>query len=325
MERVGDLGEFGLIERLTKRLKVNAGVVAGIGDDAAVVRAENQLLVVTSDLFIEDTHFRRGDAPPEAIGEKAAMAAISDIAAMGGAPAFVLISLATPENEDVSFLEAVYRGLAAAAERYDAAIVGGDTTRSHAGVVLDVTVIGEIRGPRYLLRSGAQPGDCLMHTGRLGVAGAGLHALLHSHDAESLVHRHYHPVACVAEGTWLAAQPPVHAMMDISDGLGQDAGHLAKASGLGVNLETDRFLRATNLTFYCEQHALDPNTFILNGGEDYELLGAVDPEHADSLANAFYQEFGLEMTRAGVFTDVWQGLRVDGAPGTPLGFDHFRH
>lgn len=324
MAGVEELGEFGLIERLTKRLKMNANVVAGIGDDAAVVRVGEKLLAVTSDLFIEGTHFRRNDAAAEAIGGKAAMAAISDIAAMGGSPKFVVVSIAVSADDDVGFLEGVYRGLADAAEGYDAVVIGGDTTRSQAGLVVDVIVIGELIDGRYQLRRGARPGDWLMQTGRLGVSGAGLNALLHGRKGESLIHRHYHPIARVAEGTWLAAQPPVRAMIDISDGLGQDAGHIAESSGVGVNIETDRFLYAANLKHFCEQHGLDPAMFVLSGGEDYELLIAVDPEYGDGLIDAFFQGFRLELTRVGTFTDARQGVRVDGAPVTGLGFDHFR-
>jgi thiamine-monophosphate kinase len=163
-----------------------------------------------------------------------------------------------------------------------------------------------------------------MHTGRLGVSGAGLNALMQGRAGESLVHRHFHPVARVAEGAWLASQPYVHAMMDVSDGLGQDAGHIAEASGLGVDIETGNFLHAANLNHYCAKHGLDPNIFILTGGEDYELLLAVDPAQGDELANAFFQGFRLELTRVGAFTDAWRGIRVDGAAVTNLGFDHFR-
>lgn len=324
MAGVDELGEFGLIARLTRRFKKNAHVVAGIGDDAAVVRVGDRLMAVTADLFIEDVHFRRGDAPPDAIGGKAAMAAMSDIAAMGGAPRFLVLSIAVAEDEDVEFLDEIYRGIAEAVESYEAVVIGGDTTRSTSGLTIDVMVIGELVGARYLLRRGARPGDWLLHTGRLGVSGAGLNALLHGRAGASLIHRHFHPVARVAEGMWLASQPPVHAMMDISDGLGQDAGHLAGSSGVGVNIETERFLHATNLKHFCEQHALDPNMFVLMGGEDYELLIAVDPEYGDGLINAFFQGFRLELTRVGTFTDAWQGVRVDGAPVTGLGFDHFR-
>lgn len=323
MEPIEQLGEFGLIARLTRRLRANAKVIVGIGDDAAIVRAGDRLLAVTSDLFIENTHFRRQDAAPESIGAKAAMAAISDIAAMGGAPDFLVISIAAAPGEDAAFLEGVYAGMANAAAGYDAVIIGGDTTASPGGLILDVMVIGELRDRRYLLRRGAKAGDWLMHTGRLGLAGAGLNALVHGRKAESLVHRHYHPTARVAEGMWFASQPPVRAMMDISDGLGQDAGHIAQASGLGVNIETERLHLPANLRHYCERHALDPAMFVLSGGEDYELLLAVDPAYGDGLTNAFFQGFRLELTRVGAFTDAWVGVRVDGAPVTGLGFDHF--
>jgi thiamine-monophosphate kinase len=324
MERVEDLGEFGVIDRLTRGLRSHPQVLTAIGDDAAVVRIGDRLQVVTSDLFIEGTHFRRQDAAPDAIGEKAAMGAMSDVAAMGGFPRFVVVSLAVSEGEEVAFLEGVYRGLSGAAAAYDAVIIGGDTTRSPAGLVIDVLVLGELRGNRYVLRSGARPGDWLVHTGRLGLAGAGLNALAHGRAAPSLVHRHYHPTARVAEGTWLCAQPHVHAMIDISDGLGQDAGHLADRSGLGVTLETEHFLVATNLRHYCEQHALDPAVFVLTGGEDYELLFAADPAYAPGLMNAFFEGFQLEATKVGEFTDAFEGVRVDGAPVTGMGFDHFR-
>ena len=324
MATLNDIGEFGWIKRMARLVPGAPSVIAGIGDDCAVLRVGDRLLLMSCDLAVEGVHFRR-NLSPEDIGWKAAASALSDIAAMGGLPLFALVSLGCPGATETSFLEGLYSGLVDACSQAGATIVGGDTTESPDGVVIDVTVLGEAIGGRYLLRKGAQPGDVLAVTGLLGLSAAGRHALEHGHDAPALVRAHAHPAPRVTEGQWLSACPEVHALIDISDGLVQDAGHLAEASMLGLDVHPALLPIAPSLTEYCEAHGLDPYAFALAGGEDYELAFAIDGAKSAETVAALRREFPhTEITIAGTFTDAWAGTRVAGRAPAQTGFDHFK-
>ncbi len=323
MSTLHDVGEFGLIARIAKMAASAPHVIEGIGDDCAVLRFNTHTLLVSCDLSIEGVHFLPG-TPPEAIGWKSAASSLSDIAAMGGAPSFVLVSLACPPDCEVAYIERVYDGLLDALAQSGAVLVGGDTSRSPAGLMLDVTSIGEVVGGRCLTRKGARPGDRLVTTGHLGLSAAGLHALENGHEAPALVHAHYEPTPRVSEGQWLASRTEVHAMIDISDGLAQDAGHLADAGRLGVDIARASVPLDPGLAAYSEVHACDPYAFMLGGGEDYELAFAVDEAACDDVLAAFRREFHIPVSVVGVFNDTWHGVRVDGEPLSSGGFDHFK-
>lgn len=318
-----DVGEFGFIDRLARLIPASPYVLEGIGDDCAVFRVSDRILLVSSDLCIENVHFRRERVAAADIGWKAAAACLSDIAAMGGAPLYCLTSLACPPSERTGFIEEIYQGMLSAMSRFGAVIVGGDTTRSDGGVTLDVTVIGEAVGGRYLRRRGAKIGDHIVVTGTLGSSAAGLHALTHGIDHPALIDAHMYPSPRILEGQWLCARPEVHAMLDISDGLCQDAGHLSKASRLGIDLYPERLPVAPGLARYCEEHKLDPMALMLTGGEDYELAFAIDAGESDLTLDAFHHEFRVETTVVGTVTDAWTGVRVHGETPASPGFDHF--
>ncbi|MDQ1255793.1 MAG: Thiamine-monophosphate kinase [Candidatus Hydrogenedentes bacterium] len=313
MPTVRELGEFGLIERVARLCPGHPSVIEGIGDDCAVVRTGNRVILLSCDLSIENVHFRRATATPEDIGWKAAASALSDIAAMGGQPLCCLVALACPADTDAAYIESVGQGIADAVSDCGAALVGGDTTQSMEGIVLDVTVVGEPVEGRYLLRKGARPDDVLGVTGRLGLASAGLHALTHGFDAPALARAHRHPVPRIAEGQWLCRRGDAHALIDISDGLVQDAGHLAGAAGLGIDIAPEALPIAPELAAYCAAHGLDPLEFILSGGEDYELAVALAPD----------DEPDARITVVGRFTDEWTGVRVAGKPVQRGGYTHF--
>ncbi|MBN2307429.1 MAG: thiamine-phosphate kinase [Candidatus Hydrogenedentes bacterium] len=323
MNTVGDLGEFGLIRRLARVLPTTPAVLEGIGDDCAVLRYADRLLLVSSDLFVEDVHFRRSMMGPEEIGWKAAAAAISDVAAMGGAPLFSLVSLACEGGTDVAFVESVYRGMANVFSQYGGVIVGGDTSRCTGPMVLDVTVIGEVSGNRCLRRRGALPGDVIAVTGYPGLSAAGLDALERGKDQAELTQRHRWPRPRIREGQWLCARPEVHAMLDTSDGLVQDAEHIAEASGLGIDIESARVPIAPILARHCEEYGLDAQALILTGGEDYELAFTMGAENHEETLRALNNEFRTVVTVVGRCTDEWTGVRVDGREPDVGGFDHF--
>lgn len=324
MATIGDLGEFGFIERITPLLPSRPGVLVGAGDDCAVLQCGDRTLLVTCDLSIENIHFRLDAGNAEDVGWKAIAASLSDIAAMGGTPLFATVSLAAPRQTDLALLDALYRGMAQAAQSAGAAIVGGDTTASPEGLILDSMVIGEATEGRYLLRRGALPGDKLIVTGFLGRSRAGLHAQEHNHPAPELLAAHRRPLPRLREGQWLARRPEVHAMIDVSDGLVQDAAHIAALSSVGLDIVSKSVPIAPELRTYCAQHGLDPVETALAGGEDYELAFAADFEYADALVRAFNAEMPCRVAIVGEFSSGHCGVRVDGQPSPISGFDHFK-
>jgi thiamine-monophosphate kinase len=323
--RADDVGEFGLIRRIARLLPSAPSVIEGIGDDCAALRLGDRILLVSTDLSIQGIHFSPKYSAPEDIGWKAAAASLSDIAAMGGTPLFGLTSLACPPDTDVAFIEGLYQGIASAMSRFGTTVVGGDTSRNPDGIVLDVAVIGEPRSGRFLRRRGARIGDLLAVTGHLGLSAGGLDALRHGRSAPTLTYIHNHPSPRIPEGEWLARAEAAHAMMDISDGLVQDAGHLARANQLGINLYPERLPLYPPLARYCDEHGFDPKTFMLYGGEDYELLFALSASASRSAMEEFHREFRTVLTVIGEFTDAWTGVRIDGQePPDAAGHDHFR-
>lgn len=318
-----DIGEFGLIERIRRLIPTSSDVLESIGDDCAVLRFGDRLLLATTDLFVEDVHFRRAHAAPRDLGSKAAAAAISDIAAMGGRPMFCLVSFACPADKRAEDAEQLVLGMNDLAARFGVFIVGGDTTSSRVGMTIDVVVLGEALDGRYVARHGARPGDAVLVTGSLGKSAAGLHALEHGHPAPQLVAAHLHPVPRVYEGQWLAARGCVHAMIDVSDGLCQDLGHIARLSGVGIEIRSEAIPKSRQLEQYAAEHGIRASSLALHGGEDYELALTASMADATRLAEDFRERFGTALTIIGEASDRWGGVRVDGAESQG-GFEHFR-
>ncbi|MBW7864331.1 MAG: thiamine-phosphate kinase [Candidatus Hydrogenedens sp.] len=323
MTTLSELGEFGLIARVTAGLKQGGGVVVGTGDDCAVLRLGNGLLLASCDAFIENIHFKREWASPRDIGWKAAASALSDIAAMGGTALYVLATVGSPKDSDALFVQEVCAGIAESVEACGAALVGGDMTGSPGPLILDIAVLGEVSGGRYLARSGALPGDLLAVTGYPGQSAAGLLALIHGIDAPPLIQAHLRPEPRLAEGRWLARQPGAHAMIDLSDGLLQDLGHIAGRSGVGINVDSDLVPMAPALNGFESTISQPLESLTLSGGEDYELAVALDPADAESLCAAFAAEFGHPLTVVGFAEQGWTGIRLDGQEAGQRGFDHF--
>lgn len=314
--------EFDLIRRLTAGIDdVPPGVEVGPGDDAAILEGG---WLVSTDLAVEDVHFRRGWLPPDELGGRATRAAISDLAAMAASPVGVFLSLAgSPADHRDGTLEAVGRGARAAAAACGAALLGGDVTRSPGPLVIDVVVLG--RAPRPVRRNGARPGHELWVTGRLGAAAAVVACLGRGDPVPPPdLRRFARPAPRLAEARWLAATGRVHALIDLSDGLAGDAGHVSAASGVGIEIDGDAVPVDPRV-----EALLGPGTGLptaLSGGEDYELLLAADaglPERVDEFERAFP---GVELTRVGRVVEG-DGVRLRSADGSlrPLdgAFDHF--
>ena len=236
------LGEFGLIGELSSWLPASAGTLVGIGDDAAVLATPDGRVVATTDFLIEGRHFRRDWSSGADAGHKAAARSLADLAAMGADPAGLLLALAAPPDLPVTWAASLARGLAAEAARAGAAVIGGDTARADT-VLLAVTGLGNLAGRDPVLRSGAKPGDVVAVAGPLGHAAAGLALLTAGLAAgvrdNSLVSEHLRPMPPYDAGPEAAALGAT-AMIDISDGLLADLGHIARASGVLVDLAPDR-------------------------------------------------------------------------------------
>jgi thiamine-monophosphate kinase len=325
MTNLKDLGEFGLIERLTRVLPgANPAIVEGIGDDCAVIRTGDTLLLLSCDASIEDIHFDGAYYQPRDIGWKAAASALSDIAAMGGVARYALVTLACPTDKPLDFVEALYQGLADAIMQSGAVIIGGDTTRSPDRIMLDVTVIGEVPDNRYLPRHGVRSGDVLVLTGMPGQSAGGLCALQKGLSIPTLTRAHLQPLPRLKEGQWLAAHPEVHAMIDCSDGLLQDVEHLALASQCGIDIDPELLPISPELLSHEDALQKDSRDLVLHGGEDYELIFSVAPDQVNALRDEFGTCFDLPITEIGICSEDWQGIRIGGEiPSATSGFDHF--
>ncbi|UCH35005.1 MAG: thiamine-phosphate kinase [Armatimonadota bacterium] len=328
-----DLGEFGLIARLRARWpQMSGAVVVGPGDDTAAIRPEpGHLLLFTVDAMVEDVHFRRRWMAPNDLGWKAMAQNISDIAAMGGQPTQALVCLSLPGDLDSQFVDKLYDGLDAAASEYGASIIGGDIVGSTGGVMVSVSLLGEVEEALLMRRSGAQPGDVLMVTGALGDAAAGLRILeaerSPGEDKEDAVVKHLRPVPRLNEARILARGGHVTAAIDVSDGLAGDARHIAEESGVGVRLYADRVPIGAACAAAAKRLDVDPLDLALRGGEDYELLVAVRPDEAERLAEFLHHETAVPLTAVGEVVDAEQGetlVRSDGDEMPLAGaFDHF--
>jgi thiamine-monophosphate kinase len=319
-ETLAALGEFGLLRRLLPRLPAGRDVLLGPGDDCAVVRTRAGGLLITVDALVAGVHFRPGWLTPAALGRKAFAVNASDVAAMRGAPRWCVTHIGAPPRTPAAAVEAIARGVAAAAAAVGAAAVGGNLSRA-AELSVTVTLVGAAP-PRPLTRAGARPGDVLYVTGTLGDAALGVRQLRRSSAARGpQVARFRRPLARLAAGALLARRRIASAMIDVSDGLLQDLGHLCAASRVGARLELARLpcsaaVRRAGLGL------------ALAGGEDYELLFSVPPRRAAALTR-HAAALGCRITRIGVCTARRDGLRVVDAHGRALssqsaGHDHFR-
>lgn len=293
MKTLADVGEDALIRRLVKDLPLDADVIAGPGDDCAVVRAprHGRHLLLKTDTVVEGVHFTQ-QTPPRLIGRKAMARVVSDFAAMAATPRHALITLIAPPSTALHRVEQMYAGLRAEAARHGVNIVGGETSRGPM-LIVTVSLTGEAAAAKWVPRQAARAGDLLFVTGRLG---------------GSLRGRHLRFEPRLAEARWLAENLPVHAMMDLSDGLAKDLPRLAAGAGLGFQVQMSRLPRTLGCTV--EQAWGD--------GEDYELLLAVSPKIKPAALAAWATAFPrLRLTCIGHLTaePIQQG-----APG---GWDHF--
>ena len=312
-QTVGELGEFGLIAALQTRLKTTAAVEVPSGDDAAVVRLGADRLVVSTDMLVQDRHFRLEWSSPEEIGHKAAAQNFADLTAMAARPIALTAAIALPSETPVDWVLGVVDGLVAEADALGAAVVGGDVTRASA-ITISVTALGVPVGSRLVRRAGAVPGDVVAVCGRLGWAAAGLAVLGRGFRSPRVVvdaHRRPRPPY---EAGALAAAAGATAMIDVSDGLLADLGHIATASGVQIVLDVDRLPIDDPIRETASAFNADPLGWVVSGGDDH-ALAATFP--AGQMLPAGFVAVGEVVEGSGVEVP---GYRHIGAPG----FDHFR-
>lgn len=336
--------EFSLIRSLEGRFARHApGLVQGIGDDAAVIETSAQTWWhLTTDLLAEGIHFDMQSATPESVGYRAAMANLSDIAAMGAVPRYLLISLAIPKTVKQSHIYELYTGLMKACRLYDVALIGGDISASKAGLFLSITLVGTTSRRRALFRHGAKVGDHLYVSGTLGDSLAGLKLLMgntHSSPSEKrkhkfsrshrlfLVRRHTHPTARVAEGRWLNDRRFATAAIDLSDGLSGDLRHLCEDSRVGAEVDLEKLPISPACRAYARAIGVSPIRLALTGGEDYELLFTASPRDGDTIERQARTR-GYRLTRIGTIRLQRFGIRMtsDGRtqPMPATSYEHFR-
>jgi thiamine-monophosphate kinase len=290
--KLAELGEDRVIAALIKALPADERVLVAAGDDCAVVRAADGVLLFKTDCVLENVHFTR-DAAPRAVGWKALCRTISDAAAMGGRPQDALITLALPPSLELAWVQGVYAGLRHAAAVYGVNLVGGETARSPSLIFIAVALTGSVPGGRYVTRAGGRPGDQLYVTGQLGGSIRGHHLTFRPR---------------VNEAAWLNEHFALHAMMDLSDGLGQDLPRLARASHTGYRLDVNHL--PVNRGCTAEQ--------ALHDGEDYELLFAIAEEDVAALESDWPKAFPkVKLTHVGELSAGRSQVPRRG------GFDHF--
>ncbi|MGH4024920.1 MAG: thiamine-phosphate kinase [Pseudonocardiaceae bacterium] len=310
---MADLGEFGVIARITAGRVQPSATLLGPGDDAALVAAPDGRVVAGTDVLVEGVHFRLDWSNPHQVGRKAVAANLADIAAMGAVPTGLLVGLACPPDAPVSLVQSLVDGMWEEAEQVGAGVVGGDVV-SAGKIVISVTALGDLQGRAPVVRSGAGAGEVLGICGRLGWAAAGLAVLGRGFRSPlTVVGAHRVPEPPYPAGPQAAAAGAT-AMIDVSDGLLSDAGHLAAASGVAIDIDSTALVVPRRLLEVASALGADARHWVLTGGDDHALLASFP---AGAGLPAGWTSIGTVRDGRGVTVD---GGRYDG----PAGWDHFR-
>lgn len=329
--KLSELGEFGFIERFSKLFTqgLPRGVM-GIGDDAAVFPVtDEKAMLVTTDMMVENEHFLLEKSAPEELGYKSLAVNLSDIAAMGGTPAYAFLSVGIPSSISVEWFDKFFMGLKELADETSTLLLGGDTSKADK-LTINIVVIGKARVNHVKYRSNGQSGDILCLTDIVGDSAAGFKVLENDlpagKDCQYLKMRHFMPRPQVEEGIWLARQPGVHAMIDVSDGVSSDVKHILKASGKGADLFIDDLPLSETMKNIANTYHWDIYEMALNGGEDYVLLFSVGRNYIDRVAKDYEAAFNKPFYQVGVLNDHTGKLNFVGSrEGIDYqgGFDHF--
>jgi thiamine-monophosphate kinase len=330
--KLKDIGEFGFIERIKDGCLIrDENVISGIGDDCCVFKTSAEVAsLLTTDMLVEQIHFLLEAIPPYQLGRKALAVNISDIAAMGGIPKEAAISVAIPDTVDLEFLDAFYDGLKAMAKEFEVNLLGGDTTASPGPLIINIALVGEVREEDVLYRSGAKVGDVVFLTGPVGSAAAGLDIILKGRGTDEwgeLIESHHSPHPQVKTGRTIASMKVANSLIDVSDGVAADLGHICTESRLGAIIEERMIPTTEQFRAYCEKFQEDSRRLSLNVGEDYVLLGTVPAESAAKLQEAL-ESNGCQFYSIGK-TVAGSSLRLKSRDGSvevigANGWDHFR-
>jgi thiamine-monophosphate kinase len=325
---IAELGEFGLIDRLTKKIKINnKSTIKGVGDDAAILEYGEKQVVVSTDLLTEGIHFNLMYVPLQHLGYKAVAVNVSDISAMNAVAKQITVSVALSSKFSVEAVEEIYKGIYTACEKYGVDLVGGDTTSSLTGLTISVTVIGEVEKGKAVLRSGAKPNDLLCVTGDLGGSYMGLQLLERENEVfkinpkvqpqlegyDYILQRQLRPEArvdMIEIFRKTGVQPT--SMIDISDGLSSEILHLCKNSGVGCNLYEEKVPLDFQTKKMAEELNINPLVAALNGGEDYELLFTIAQSDFDKIKN------DPDITIIGHMTEASEGTNLITTGGSKI-------
>jgi thiamine-monophosphate kinase len=325
--KLSAIGEFGFINRIKAMSHSSAGVVLGIGDDAAITAmTPGMMLLSTSDMLAQGIHFDLAWSDPASLGRKSLAVNLSDIAAMGGIPRYALLSLAIPAELPLEFMEIFINGFLEQAKKYGVSLIGGDTSASKAGLVINVTLLGEQYPDRILKRSGACGGDMVCVSGTPGESALGLDLLKAGCRSGAPVKQHLDPVPRVELGIALAERRIPSAMIDISDGLQADLGHILESSSKGARICIDNIPLSGNFKDCVAKSSQNYYRFPLSGGEDYELLFTLHPsklkdaECAALSAGTSVTVIGEITEETGLFLALADGSRYD---AELFCYDHF--
>ncbi len=310
---ITEAGEFGLIARIVARLAGSPSGLLGPGDDAALVAAPDGRVVATTDVLVEGRHFRRDWSSGADVGHRAAAANLADVAAMGATPTALLVALCAPTDLEVSWAEELAGGLSAEAGLVGAGVVGGDMSASST-LTVAVTALGDLGGLPPVVRSGAQPGDVVALAGRTGYAAAGYSVLSRGFRTPKVFVEAYRRPQVPYQAGPAAARAGATAMIDVSDGLLQDLGHVATASVVGIDLRREAFDIPGQMRDAASALGVDPYLWVLAGGDDHALAATFPP--GAELPPSF-RVIGSVHEGTGVTVDrrPWQG---------GSGWDHFR-
>ena len=339
--RLSDFSESQLIQALTRNLGLSrrSSIIKGIGDDAAIIRNNEEAhWLVSTDLLLEDIHFDLRFTSFFDIGYRAAVANLSDIAAMGGTPQFLLVSLAIPSHHSMADLQALYRGLRSSCQPHHVRVIGGDTSASRTGIFISITVIGTVEPQRALQRKGARIGDHIYTSGTLGDSLAGLDILLAKSKqpntpigeriSKYLIKRHLRPTPRIDIGRLLSTHRLATAAIDLSDGLSGDLTHLCQASGVGALIDATTIPTSSQFKAFTRQRGRDLTHMALQGGEDYELLFTVPARHRTKFMRLVKRK-KFNITQIGIIQSKKFGIRLKLANGSfrqilVNSYDHFR-
>ena len=323
---ISKLGEFGLIDHLTKNIKLkNENTIKGVGDDSAVIDMGDKYQLVSTDLLVEGVHFDLAYMPLKHLGYKSVAVNVSDICAMNGNAKQITLGLAMSNRFTVEAMDELYAGIYLACEHYGVDLVGGDTTSSTSGLIISVTVLGEVEKENVVYRSGAKVNDLVICTGDLGAAYLGLQLLNREKELfqenptmqpdltgnDYVLRRQLKPEAGVKYIKILKDLDIIPtSMIDISDGLSSEVLHLAKSSKVGITIHEDKIPVDYTTMNLANEFNMNPIVCALSGGEDYELLFTVSQEHYDKFKK------DADFTIVGYVTDISEGNNFIANDGT---------